>query len=97
VNTPHFQLPQAGAHLPPGQVDGHGEGFAVFIQKRDERQHIVIDEVIAGFLPAVLREFLHKVTLVVHKTHRHQGQPQVGGFFQVVAGKDAQTTSVHWQ
>ena len=50
-----------------------------------------------AFLPAVGIDFLEEVAVRVHKTHRHQGKPQVAAFLEVVPGQKTQAPGVKRQ
>jgi len=69
----------------------------VFIVERDQGQVFVDNVDVPGFLPAVFGNFLREVAVGVQKSDRHQRDAQVAGFFQVVAGKHAQTAGIHHQ
>ncbi len=48
-------------------------------------------------LPAVFGDVLNKIALVVNEAKSHQRQTEVGCFFQVIAGEDAETAGVNRQ
>src|SRR5437870_3362680 len=58
---------------------------------------VTLQEFIDVFLPAVRLNSLMEVPLRVNKTHTHERNTQIAGFFTVVAGENAESPRINRQ
>ncbi len=86
LDPPYIQLVDPRIHLAPGQVNRDLHGLAVRIQQEDQGKVFKVDLDIFSLLPAVFTDALREVAVGVYKPHRHQGDSQVAGLFEVIAG-----------
>ena len=96
-HPPHAYLPDAREHAAARQLHRDGHRFALRILHGQDRHLIEIEDEVARFLPAVFGDVLGKIALVIDETNSHQGNAQVTGFLQMIAGQHAQAASVHRQ
>ena len=69
-DAPNLNLQDARANFPPGQGDRYGQWSAVFICQWHHRQFFIFKRQVAGFLPAILGDFLGEIALGVIKANR---------------------------
>ena len=92
-------------HLPHRHVDGGiGKGHlhrssccSLAIQNPGDGRRVPIEDLVHAFLPAVGIDFLEDIAVRIHKAHRHQGNPQVAAFLEMVPGQKTQAPGVKRQ
>ena len=92
LHPPDVHLESARAELKL-----HTERSPLFVPLQGQRQVVEVVLRVVLLLPSLIVEILAEVTLTVEQAHPHQGQPQVGGRFEVVSGQDAQTAGIDRQ
>ena len=70
------------------------EGFARRVLHQGDGQAGKVVDGVLGHLTAVGVQHLGEVAVFEQQTYAHQGQGQIGGGLEVVAGKYAQTTGI---
>ncbi|MPM57366.1 hypothetical protein SDC9_104188 [bioreactor metagenome] len=94
ADTAHFHFPDAGKNFATRKIYRDLDGIVLFIQQSNDGELIEIGDVGTGFLPTILGEVLNKVALAVNEADCGQRQVQIGGLFEVVARKNAQTACI---
>src|SRR5262249_34090949 len=93
-NAADLDAPDAGPDFAARERHTDQERRTVWLRFGDERQ---VEEVvfrIAFLLPAIDVEILAEVTLAVHQADAHEGNAEVAGGLEVVAGEHAEASRV---
>src|SRR5262249_40505294 len=62
-----------------------------------DRRFVAVQQFIDVFLPTVRLDSLIKITLKINKTDANQGNPEIAGFFAMIAGKDSKSAQIDRQ
>ena len=90
--APHVGPPDARVDRAAGEIDADREWRAVRRADRVQGEIIEVIVLVRLLLPSGLIEVLAEVTLLVEQAHADQGNAQVAGGLDVIAGEDAQPT-----
>ena len=93
-NLPNLNHP--GLHVDQLPLEGnlYVDGVAVFVFKLSDGLSVPLVLPVVLFLVAVEVDPLVEVTVLVEKTHSHEGDPDVRGRLQVVSREDPQASGV---
>ncbi len=97
MHPANVQLVNPGKDLASRQVNGDLERLAVLIHQANQREGIKINRNVIRMLPAVFADALGEIAIGIDKANTHQGNPQVAGFLQMVAGENSQAAGINHQ
>ena len=94
LHSPDFQLPHLNHYVAGGQLDGYLEFLVIRGARRRDGHGVEIVGGVALVLPSIRVQHLAEVALLIQQADAHQGQIEIAGRFQVVAGQDAQAAGI---
>src|ERR1700730_17397949 len=93
----NLHLPGANPELGPREIDCEAQPFPVCLTQRFDRQLAGIVERIESLLLSLRVDFLSKITLLIEQAHTDDGDSEIAGCLELIAGNVSKPARINRQ